>query len=277
MSDFRQDRRRLGYAYEARALDLDGINKSSPWHRLYRIITADRLASLRTPTPRAIDFAAGTGLTTEVLCQLGYEVTAVETLPIMLGILQQKATQRAITVFDFDITSTAKFAPSGFGLATCTQAINFLPDLTPLLLHARDSLIPGGILYIDTDTAYRWTVIEALAGRPMNALAILNDNLDMDRQIIGVDYFFRSSQEIVSALERHGFSDISVDGVLPLVPLLHILHESADFLDRTKLHRVATYYTSEEGFDALRLLDTALKRRVPADMCGFVQFTAVRQ
>ena len=149
MSDLRQDRRQLGHAYETRAFDLDGINKSSPWHRLYRINTADRLASLRTPTPRAIDFAAGTGLTAEVLCQLGYEVTAVETLPVMLGILQQKAAERAITVFDFDITSTARFAPSGFGLATCTQAINFLPDLTPLLTHARNSLFPA-VYYIST-------------------------------------------------------------------------------------------------------------------------------
>lgn len=39
------------------------------------------------------------------------------------------------------------------------------------------------------------------------------------------------------------------------------------FSTAQKLHRVATRYTPKEGFDALCLLDTALKRRVPADTC----------
>ena len=69
----------------------------------------------------------------------------------------------------------------------------------------------------------------------------------------------------------------SANGILRFARFLHMLHESADFLDRTKLQKVARYYTSEEGFDALCILDTALKGRVPAEMCGFVQYTAVRR
>jgi SAM-dependent methyltransferase len=276
-ADYRQDRERLSSAYETRALDLDEINESSPWHRLYRTITADRLASLHVPVPRAIDLAAGTGLTAEVLCELGYEVTAVETLPVMLRILRRKAALRGVEVFDFDLTSVDEFIPSGFGLATCTQAINFMPRLGPIFSRARDCLSPGGILYVDIDTTYRWTVIETLAGRPANALSILNECFDVGRHIVGADYFFYSKNDVVSALKYHGFSDISAVGILPLAPLLHILHESADFLDRPRLLGAAAHYASEDGFNKLRQLDEMLSGMIPTELCGFIQFTAIRR
>ena len=276
-SDHRQDRERLAGAYQTRASVLDEINELSPWHKLYRLITAEHLASLRAPVPRAVDLAAGTGLTAQLLCRLGYAVAAVETLPVMLEILRQKAVTQDIEVLDFDLTGGGELTLSDFGLATCTQAINFFPSLEPVFAMASDCLCPGGRFYVDIDTTYRWVVTETLAGRSSNALAILNEGRDASRHIVGADYYFHSERDVVDALGRHGFFDISVSGILPLAPLLHVLHESADFLDRPGLRAAAAHYTSAVGFDELRLLDERLSGMVPRELCGYIRFDAVRR
>ncbi|MEU4242451.1 methyltransferase domain-containing protein [Actinoplanes sp. NPDC026619] len=275
--EHRQDRGRLARAYEARASDLDEINDRSPWHRLHRLVTAEHLAALRPPVPTAVDLASGTGLTAELLCDLGYAVTAVETLPVMLAILRRKAAGQAIEVVDFDLLGDGELGLSGFGLATCTQALNFFPRLDPVFARARDSLRENGLLYVDIDTSYRWAVIEAMAGRPSNAMAILDEGVDAGRQIVGADYFFHSRADIVTALEQHGFTDITVEGILPVAPLLHILHESADFLDRPGLVRAATHYASDDGFAELRRLDTTVGKMMPAELCGYMTITATRR
>jgi 2-polyprenyl-3-methyl-5-hydroxy-6-metoxy-1,4-benzoquinol methylase len=95
-----------------------------------------------------IDFGCGTGLLTEQLVEVGATVTAVDTSPAMLAVLEAKIADRRWTT----VTTTTNLddAPAGNDLIVCSSVCSFLDDYQATATTLAGLLRPGG-LFIQWD------------------------------------------------------------------------------------------------------------------------------
>ena len=275
----------LEEAYSRRAYLYDAINAASPWHALHNRITLDRLRTIiskaRSPLgdrlPRVLDLAGGTGLVARELLACGAFVTLVDALPSMCELARRALPVAQADHYEIicaDAQTFRDYSPSSYDVVVCTQALNFFREPDRVIETASRALRPGGILYFDIDTAHRWVIIEALAGHVTNALAIASDGVDVARNIVGADYYFHTDSALSSMLVDRSFDNISVSGMLHVVPLLHLFNQSADFLDNKLLDPAVQRLFALTDLEQLFKLETQLARLWPADSAGYHVFTA---
>lgn len=123
---------------------------------LARAVTDAILAAVPVrPGMDAMDFGAGTGLVTLGLLPHMRTLTAVDTSPDMLKVLQNKLAALGVTnvkTIACEIGSTSLPA-SGFDLITSSMVLHHISDIQGALRHLRPCLRPGGwIALADLDT-----------------------------------------------------------------------------------------------------------------------------
>lgn len=266
----------LKNVYSARAHLFDDLNRVSPWHALHRRLTAVKLRELIS-CGSILDLACGTGLTSRELAERGCRVTMLDILPEMCSLagkaLRPEYAER-VEVICGDACSYREFPEASFDAVICTQALNFFPQPAKLFETAAFAVRPGGIFYLDVDTAYRWAIIEALTGRVENATAILERGVDAAKAMIGTDYYFYSQALLERELKCAGFEISSTFGMLYATPLLRLLHPGIGFLEPDKLHPIARQFLSPEKLDELLVLEEKFTQRYPAEVAGYQVFVA---
>jgi len=266
----------IAEAYRERASLFNKINAASPWHQLHRRLTERRLREL-VPGGKVIDLAAGTGITGISLAARGCQVTMVDALPQMCELAREAIPaelKNATEVINADAASFRECEPASFDAAICTQALNFFEEPAKVFATASFALKPGGLLYFDIDSAYRWTVIEALAGHIDNALHIAEQGSDRDLNIVGANYYFSSIDKLEHKLAAAGFTDIAVSGLLYVVPFLHLFHPSIEFLTPERLHPSVLPLTHPDVLDRLEEMEDRLTGIFSRDAAGFHVFSA---
>lgn len=266
-------------AYRDRAFMLDAINEVSPWHFLHRVMTARRLAKL-IPTGKVLDIAAGTGLTGRELAARGCNVTMIDALPEMCKLANRAISNESrerVKIICSDIASFKNDEPSTFDAVVCTQALNFFSRPADVFRAAVTALKPGGVFYFDIDSAFRWTIIEALSGHISNAKAIAESGEDIERNVVGSRYFFHSIEALQKLLYIHGFSSINVSGILYAVPFLHLFHVSADFLEPDCLHPSVKSLVGKNSLEGLLELEETLSRLWSPESAGYQVFVSVKE
>lgn len=180
--------------YADRGPLLNEINLCAVWHAFHRRKTMELLKPWQKPGCRVLDLAAGTGIMAKLLINCGARVTLVDVLPDMLtlagnhlGPLKNKA---EFVCADLTTIALDRGAfGSEFDIVLLTQSANFLDNLEPAFQIAQRALLPGGLFHMDLDTAFRWTLIEALSGHVGNARNILLNGRDTERNIVGTEYY----------------------------------------------------------------------------------------
>jgi ubiquinone/menaquinone biosynthesis C-methylase UbiE len=118
---------------------------------------AETIIRVLQPAPAmdALDFGCGTGLVTLRLQPLVRSITAIDSSPGMLGVLQDKVKNQGLAnvrtrLVDFDKGE----APEGqFHLLVSSMTMHHVPDTAALLRLWFDLLLPGGLLGVaDLDT-----------------------------------------------------------------------------------------------------------------------------
>lgn len=92
---------------------------------------------------RVIDFGCGTGLLTQRLVEAGASVTAVDTSPEMLKVLDAKIADRGWIA----VATSGEIPPAGttFDLVVCSSVCSFLDDYPGTVQDLVSRLDPGGV------------------------------------------------------------------------------------------------------------------------------------
>lgn len=271
----------LQSTYEERSRVFDALSGVSPWHRLYRERTETEIEKLLDRLDRRpvdiLDAGGGTGLTAQWLVRKGHRVVLVDAVASMLDFAREKAKQDPFEIHHADLADLSFLPPNSFDLIVCTQVLNFCPDLAVVFEALHRVIRPGGMMLADVDTAIRWCILEALDGHIENAIAIINEGRDRDRNIVGADYYFHCKRELFGVIESSGFRVENSWGVEYVAPYVHVFAKSKDFLDPAKLMPQARVFTQDEQLAALRRLENVLAHmKLPEEMAGYLQFVCLK-
>jgi ubiquinone/menaquinone biosynthesis C-methylase UbiE len=267
----------LQFAYSERSKIFDALSGSSPWHRLYREQTEIRiqtaLHTLAARPLRILDAGGGTGLTAQWLASMGHQVVLADAVPAMLDFAREKARQHPFEIYLADVTDLNFLEASSFDAVICTQVLNFCPDPGIVFKGFQRLLRCPGIVVADIDTAVRWCLLEALEGHLGNALAIIQEGRDRDRNIVGADYYFYARHELFGMIESAGLRVDSSWGNSYVAPYIHLFARSKDFLSPEHLPPQARFFAHEENYAGLQRVEAELaKLNLPDDMAGYLQF-----
>jgi len=274
---------RLEQIYLERGPLLDDINQVAPWHAIYRRRTLELLSVFLTPSTRLLDLAAGTGIFSRALSDRVGSLTLVDALSTMLdkaranfeaaGLLR---TEHKIRFLQHDLTSDSDDDDQLYDLVILTQALNFIAAPEKLFRYVARHLAPAGVFYFDIDTAFRWAVIEALSLRVGNALHIAEEKRDIERRIVGAEYFFYDRFDIEQALEAAGLTVSKVRGLCYVSPFVHVFNASADFLVREQLDSRAATFLDPKALSELQRLDRIFEHKLPPEVAGWMSFESRR-
>jgi ubiquinone/menaquinone biosynthesis C-methylase UbiE len=267
----------LQSAYRERSKIYDALSGLSPWHRLYRERTEREieraLAKLSFPL-RILDAGGGTGLTAQWLARMGHRVVLVDAVPEMLDSAREKARKTPFDIYQGDVGNLDFLEPESFDVIVCTQVLNFCPDAAAVFRAFHRLLRKGGLALADIDTAFRWSLIEALSGDIENAMAIANGR-DREGNIVGADYYFHSKLDLFATIQEAGLRVDGSWGVAYVAPYIHLYATSKDFVDPRNLPERARFFAEEKNFARLSALENLLSNQaLPDEMAGYLQFTA---
>lgn len=267
--------RLLERIYMARAPLLDEINKVAPWHAVHRARTLRRLRELLRPSSVVLDLACGTGILARQYAPLVARAVLVDLLPRMLALAKQSLSDlRPAPVVDFVQASLEQLPPfvtaQKYDVILMTQALNFVVDPAPLFRVAATCLTPNGKLYVDTDTAFRWIVIEALSGHIGNAMKIALESRDEARNIVGAEYIFHDRDRLVELAESHGLRLKREVGICYVSALVHIFNQSSDFLSIQRLDERSRPFLQPDVMSQLLALDASLEGILPPQSGGWL-------
>ncbi len=268
----------INAVYRERATQMDRIYRVSPWHRLYLERSLARIHRLFPRPARLLDAGGGTGAFATELARAGHEVVLVDASPEMTALARSKAEELpagALTVRDGDIERVAGMELGTFDGIICMHVLPLAGECDAIFANFRTVIRDGGTLFFDIDNAYRWSLIEALAGRLDNATSILRERLDREQRILGVPYHFPTVAAVESALSGSGFELVNIEGNQFFAPYIHVFAKSADFLDPESLSESARPFLDSGSQEGLRRLEDIAEAILPADVAGWIQFTAV--
>lgn len=282
--DKRSTQRRIGnlrHVYEARGPMLDAINEVSPWHVLYREQTAKDLEAILPASGRILDAGGGTGIFAAWLVERGHHVTVVDAVPEMLDLLAAKRRRlgrvgRRLEIMLGDIECLGELDLGEFDAAICTQVLNFCPRPARVFSGIAGVLRPGAPFVCDIDGAYRWSLIELLAGHADNARDILCKGVDTAKNIVGASYWFLAHRTAAQQLREAGFHVTDVRGLLHFAPYLHVFASSEAFLRPEDISPEGAAFTQHEGLEVLRELERHAVNALPIESAGWVQLVATR-
>jgi ubiquinone/menaquinone biosynthesis C-methylase UbiE len=274
--------KQLADIYEKRGPLLEQINRVAPWHAIYRQKTLANIQAEIHCKGHILDLACGTGIFAKELAPFAQKLTLIDCLPSMLEIAKKTIAEvkgnRTINFIAADIgSSNEKFTIDQCDLVILTQALNFFSDLRPIFSLAAKCLKTNGIFYLDTDTQFRWAIIEALTGHLDNALEIVTKGFDSARNIVGADYTFHTTNQILETAKEAGFILKSTGGICHISCLVHIFNQSADFLNPNDLDDRASVFLSKDALEKLSRLDTHLEGFLPPEVGGWSTFTFIRK
>jgi ubiquinone/menaquinone biosynthesis C-methylase UbiE len=274
----------LRRVYQQRAPMLGEINQVAPWHAIYRRRTLELLWPFLTPATRVLDLASGTGIFAHQIADKVKTLTLLDALPLMLDL--SRATFAATGLLDngpevrfvqHDIESNDTVTLGPHDLILLTQAMNFISQPHKLFAFVERHLSPTGMFHFDIDTAFRWSVIEALSGRVGNALEIALKGQDSERMIVGTDYFFYGREAIMHSLSQAGLAVQNVRGLCYVSPFLHVFNVSADFLNPDHLNPSAAPFLDAANLNTLQQLDEAFESTLPPEAAGWMAFQVRRK
>ncbi len=162
------------------------------------------------------------------------------------------AASRSLRCIEADIGNLGMLRSHTFDGVLCTQMLNFISDRKKVFGEFYRVLKPGGVLFCDIDGAFRWAIVETLAGRISNAIEILKGR-DAARSIMGVDYFFAQKETISAELAASRFHVDAIEGTQFFSPLLHAWGDSASYLDKPDVVSLESLRGLEELANGLGL------------------------
>ncbi len=264
----------IAKVYSSRGPLLNKINLLSPWHAIYRHRTESIIESIIDPGFKVIDMACGTGILANKIASKVNHITLVDALPCMLNIAKESITKSGCihkaNFYQGFVEDISKIVPDrGYSMATITQAANFLNCPDDIFRAASNLLADDGILYLDIDNPLRWSIIEALSGNIENAIHIIKNNEDVEKNIVGTNYYFHSNKKIMDAAREFQFSVVERRGVGYAAPMLHAYNQSSDFLDIRLLDDRSAFYLAPTNLDRLLALEILLEKTSPIESAGW--------
>jgi SAM-dependent methyltransferase len=258
---------------------LDAINAVSPWHLLYRERTAKDLQAVLPVNGRVLDAGGGTGIFAAWLVELGHSVTVVDIVPEMLDLVAEKrrglgSAGKRLEIVCGDIECLSELDLGDFDAAICTQVLNFCRHPADVFSGIAGVLRPGAPFVCDIDGAYRWSLIELLAGHAENARDILCEGTDAAKNIVGTDYWFIKHSKAAQQLEATGFDVVDMRGLLHFAPYLHVLASSEAFLHPEEVPSEGSMFVQPGALKTLREMEQYAADIMPVESAGWVQLVA---
>jgi 2-polyprenyl-3-methyl-5-hydroxy-6-metoxy-1,4-benzoquinol methylase len=130
---------------------------------------------------RVLDVGGGSGVFAVPLARLGHEVTVVDPSADALATLQRRATTDGVGARvrglqgDGDRLAEVLTDDAPFDLALCHSVLEVVDDPAATLSQIAQALAPGGTVSIATANRAGAVLARALAGHPVEALALLAD------------------------------------------------------------------------------------------------------
>jgi 2-polyprenyl-3-methyl-5-hydroxy-6-metoxy-1,4-benzoquinol methylase len=130
---------------------------------------------------RVLDVGGGSGMFAVPLARLGHEVTVVDPSADALATLQRRATTDGVgrqvrgVQGDGDRLAEVLAGEEPYDLALCHSVLEVVDDPAATLRQVAQALRPGGTVSIATANRAGAVVARALAGHPVEALALLAD------------------------------------------------------------------------------------------------------
>jgi len=137
------------------------LRYGTKYGRIFKTLHRGTLATLLEPIPRGepvLEIACGTGHTTQLLEQLGFQVTATDLTPAMMQEARNRC-QSSKTHFIETNANSLPFADNSFNLVISTRFLHLFSYQTQLelLKELRRVTKPGGYIFIDFDNlTSRW-------------------------------------------------------------------------------------------------------------------------
>ncbi|MBD2109764.1 class I SAM-dependent methyltransferase [Nodosilinea sp. FACHB-13] len=109
----------------------------------YLIDIGQMMRFLPQPPARLLDIGVGSGWTSDLLCQRGYEVLGLDISPDMIELANRRAgPSLRFQVCDYEVDSL----PSGFDIAVIYDALHHAEDAYKVIKNIYDALNENGIL-----------------------------------------------------------------------------------------------------------------------------------
>jgi SAM-dependent methyltransferase len=109
----------------------------------YLMDIAQVIQLLPRPPGRLLDIGVGSGWTSELFCQRGYDVLGLDISPDMIALANKRSRERlAFRVCDYEIGPI----PGNFDAAVVYDALHHSEDTLPVIRNIYDALKDGGIL-----------------------------------------------------------------------------------------------------------------------------------
>jgi ubiquinone/menaquinone biosynthesis C-methylase UbiE len=178
---------RIIETYDERGKILDDVNDAAPWLKLYRETTWLQIREAFQIGSVVLDAGGGTGLFARALAAQGRQVVLADITHSMLVRARSNAPSDGqasrFQCVRADIANLGMFRDGVFDGVLCTQTLNFIRDRSLAFNEFYRVLRLGGTLFCDVDGAFRWVVIEMLAGRIDNAISVAKGR-DAARSIV---------------------------------------------------------------------------------------------
>lgn len=255
--------------YNERGRIIEKVNDVAPWLKLYREASWPEIERAFPVDSMILDAGGGTGIFARKLANQGRRVVIADAAHSMLVRAlnmpaSDRATSRSLRCIEADIGNLDMLRSDTFDGVLCTQTLNFISDRRKVFGEFYRVLRPGGVLFCDIDSAFRWAIVETLAGRISNAIEILKGR-DAARSIIGVDYFFAQKETVSEELAATRFHVDAIEGTQFFSPLLHVWGDSASYLNKPDV----------VDFESLRGLEELANRLgLDSNTAGWIQIHA---
>lgn len=104
------------------------------------------------PGQRLLDVGAGTGMLSQLLAELGHQVTAVDLAPQMLARLRTKATEAGLDVETVETVETdaSGVRTGGYDAVLSRHVLWLMPDPAAALAHWREAAPNGPLVLIES-------------------------------------------------------------------------------------------------------------------------------
>ena len=263
--------------YNDRGRIIEKVNDVAPWLKLYREASWPGIERAFPANSMILDAGGGTGIFARKLANQGRRVVIADATHSMLvralsmpasdsvasdsvasdsvasdSVASDSVASRSLRCIEADIGNLGMLRSHTFDGVLCTQMLNFISDRKKVFGEFYRVLKPGGVLFCDIDGAFRWAIVETLAGRISNAIEILKGR-DAARSIMGVDYFFAQKETISAELAASRFHVDAIEGTQFFSPLLHAWGDSASYLNKPDVVSIETLRGLEELANRLGL------------------------
>lgn len=199
------------------------------------------LENLPAPPARVLDVGGGAGHQSFPLADVGYDVTLLDSSPVMLdkarqrlGLLPDEARQR-VTLVEADGEHADEALDSArFDAVLCHGVLGYVEHPEPLIAQLCRCAQPGGVVSIMTGNARAMAVQPALERRWSDALAAFDATTGIG--VLGVRGRADTVDDVAAAIRGHGVEPARWYGVWLFVDWIEF---SGTTLDPTNTDEVA--------------------------------------